>query len=73
MKAPDKIIIFEDGDEQWYNPKDFDMPQPLAVTYIRQDALVEWLMGRNREINGQPHARWRSFQIKEFLDKLNTM
>ena len=41
--APDKIYIFQDGDELWYNSKDWNTPPPGRVEYIRKDALLEWV------------------------------
>ena len=44
MNAPDKIYIFEDGDELWYKPEEWGKtPPPNRVEYIRKDALLEWL------------------------------
>ena len=41
--APDKIYIFQDGDNIWYKPGEWETPPPGRVEYIRKDALLEWL------------------------------
>ena len=39
MNAPDKIFIFQDGDEHWYKPEEWETPPPNRVEYIRNDSL----------------------------------
>jgi len=43
MEAPDKIYIFQDGDEHWYKSEEWETPPPNRVEYIRKDALLEWV------------------------------
>lgn len=50
MKAPDKIYIFQDGDDFWYKPEDWKTPPPHRVEYIRKDALLEWAKEKNERI-----------------------
>ena len=42
--TPDRIYIFYDGDERWYDVKEWEgrTPPPANVEYIRKDAILEW-------------------------------
>ena len=43
MKAPDKIYIFQDGDDLWYRPEEWKTPPINRVEYIRADlAELTW-------------------------------
>ena len=39
--TPDRIYIFYDGDERWYDVKEWEgrTPPPANVEYIRKDSL----------------------------------
>ena len=52
METPDSIYIFTDGDERWYDVKEWEgrTPPPANVEYIRKDALLEWAKEKKAEL-----------------------
>ena len=69
--TPDKIYIFEDGDEQWYDVKEWEgrTPPPMNVEYIRKDALVEWAKQKQYEsLTIVADNFWQ-----EVIDKINSL
>ena len=51
MNAPDKIYIFQDGDELWYKPEEWETPPSNRVEYIRKDSLLELAKKNNKRID----------------------
>ena len=50
MKAPDKIYIFQDGDEHWYKPEEWETPPSNRIEYTRKDALLEWAKEKQEQM-----------------------
>lgn len=76
MKAPDKIYIAETPNkliEIWSDEPIEPKPYITEHEYIRKDALLKWLVQRNKEINGETKALWRSLEIKELYDKIDSL
>lgn len=69
--TPDKIYIFEDGDELWYKPEEWgETPPPNRVEYIRKDALLEWL----NECKDNPViTELQQGNIQELIDKIESL
>ena len=75
MEAPDKIYIFQDGDEHWYKPEEWETPPSNRVEYIRKDALLEWAKKNNKRIDtedGDYSLGYVSAMI-DLIEKINAM
>ena len=82
METPDCIYIFTDGDERWYDVKEWEgrTPPPANVEYIRKDAILEWAEKKKNDVKkfGQRYNEANYYNsgchdtIQELIDKLNS-
>jgi hypothetical protein len=70
MNIPDKIYIFQDGDEHWYKPEEWETPPPNRVEYIRKDALLEWL---NEYKDNPVITELQQGNIQELIEKIESL
>ena len=79
METPDSIYIFTDGDERWYDVKEWEgrTPPPANVEYIRKDALLEWANKQKEEAEFRYNQADMNFvrevAFDDLIDKLNSM
>lgn len=82
MNAPDKIYIFQDGDELWYKPEEWgDTPPPNRVEYIRKDDLLEWAKEQKARLKQGYKKDWKNddtlnggkLMLDKLIDKLSSM
>lgn len=75
MKAPDKICIFpDDNDEFWYKPEEWKTTPPKRVEYLRKDALLEWAKKRKAGLSsGESFVAGERKMLKEIIDKIESL
>ena len=77
METPDGIYIFTDGDERWYDVKEWEgrTPPPANVEYIRKDMLFEWANKALsiRRDSGDDYFLPAIVVLNDLIDKLNSM
>ena len=77
METPDCIYIFTDGDERWYDVKEWEgrTPPPANVEYIRKDMLLEWANKALsiRRDSGDDYFLPAIVVLNDLIDKLNSM
>ena len=71
--APDKIYIFQDGDELWYKPEEWETPPPGRVEYIRKDAMLEFAQEELSKESASSSSIGRRNAFIDVVDKLNSM
>lgn len=76
MKAPDKIYLAAVEPQlngyaglAWTDAEDIIEP----IEYIRKDAVLELLQKRNKEIEGEPKAIFRSFELQEVYRRIKEL
>lgn len=74
METPNSIYIFTDGDERWYDVKEWEgrTPPPANVEYIRKDALMEWVNKKLQESADRLDFHANQAYV-EVIDKLNSL
>lgn len=73
--VPDKIYIFQDGDELWYKPEEWETPPTNRVEYIRKDTLLEWANDNllECETSNDDADYGRIDAYKKLIDKINSL
>ena len=79
MKAPDKIYIFQDGDEHWYKPEEWETPPSNRIEYTRKDALLEWAKEKQEQMKIEAGgcynmlAAGKFLAFEEIIEKINAV